>query len=33
MTLPAIWWVALGSMLAGVALGFVMIAIGRSKIH
>lgn len=33
MTLPAIWWVALGSMLAGVALGFVMIAIGRSRIH
>ncbi len=31
MTLPAIWWVALASMLAGVALGFVMIAISRRK--
>ncbi len=31
MTLPAIWLVALGSMLAGAALGLVWIAFERRK--
>jgi hypothetical protein len=31
MTLPAIWLVALGSMLAGAALGLLWIAVERRK--
>ena len=31
VTLPAIWWVALGSMIAGAALGLLWIAISRHR--
>ncbi len=31
LTLPGFWWVVLGSMLAGVALGMLLIAISRNR--